>query len=109
MISRFRLGFCNFGELNSCFVLLPFGFSNLGFRVPFFFCLPPFDMYSDQAVAETRISKTLKNRLNGGSGDFSSRGKQQQVTRKRFDFCKLASMNSYFESPFGFVLKMITS
>ncbi|CAE6229043.1 unnamed protein product [Arabidopsis arenosa] len=40
-------------------------------------------MYSDQVVAETRISKSLKNRLNGASGDVSSRGKQQQVTRKR--------------------------
>jgi hypothetical protein len=40
-------------------------------------------MYSDLVVAETKISKTFKNRLNGGSGDFSSRGKQQQVTRKR--------------------------
>ncbi|CAA7058890.1 unnamed protein product [Microthlaspi erraticum] len=38
-------------------------------------------MYSDQVEAKTEIRKTVKSRLNGGSGDFSSRGRQ--VTRKR--------------------------
>ncbi|WZZ01484.1 hypothetical protein YC2023_073812 [Brassica napus] len=38
-------------------------------------------MYSDRVVAETVSKNTVKNRLNGGSGDLSSRGRQ--VTRKR--------------------------
>ncbi|CAN6911453.1 unnamed protein product [Brassica oleracea] len=38
-------------------------------------------MYSDRVVAETVSKNTVKNRLNGGSGDVSSRGRQ--VTRKR--------------------------
>ncbi|KAH0870014.1 hypothetical protein HID58_077036 [Brassica napus] len=40
-----------------------------------------FEMYSDRVVAETVSKNTVKNRLNGGSGDLSSRGRQ--VTRKR--------------------------
>ena len=62
-------------------------------------------MYSDLVVAETKISKTFKNRLNGGSGDFSSRGKQQQVTRKRFDL-NFAFMNSYFIYFYGFLFRI---
>uniref|UniRef100_A0A1J3H7Y4 Usher syndrome type-1G protein-like protein n=1 Tax=Noccaea caerulescens TaxID=107243 RepID=A0A1J3H7Y4_NOCCA len=38
-------------------------------------------MYSDQVEAKTESRKTVKSRLNGGSGDFSSHGRQ--VTRKR--------------------------
>ncbi|KAF8105631.1 hypothetical protein N665_0157s0199 [Sinapis alba] len=38
-------------------------------------------MYSDRVETETVSRNTVKNRLNGGSGDLSSRGRQ--VTRKR--------------------------
>ncbi|EOA12428.1 hypothetical protein CARUB_v10028202mg [Capsella rubella] len=38
-------------------------------------------MYSDRLVGESGISKTLKSRLNGGSGLIASGGKQ--VTKKR--------------------------
>ncbi|ESQ32433.1 hypothetical protein EUTSA_v10004989mg [Eutrema salsugineum] len=38
-------------------------------------------MYSDRMEAEAESRKTVKNRLNGGSVDISSRGRQ--VTRKR--------------------------
>ncbi|KAF2532499.1 hypothetical protein F2Q70_00032113 [Brassica cretica] len=44
--------------------------------------LSSFEMYSDRVEAETVSKNTVKNRLNGGSGDLSSRGRQ--VTRKRF-------------------------